>query len=316
MNLSGFDLNLLRVLDALLRESSTVRAGQRIGLSQPAVSAALGRMRHALGDPLFVRQGQRIVPTEVARALAVPLREILDRTELLIAGPGAFDPAQAEMSFTIAGSDFFAELLMPKLAVRMARDAPRIRVQLVELVPRDYVATLDQQTVDLVLLPASDFPSWVDWQPVFRSSFVVIAAAGNGRLARAGVAPGAAVPIDLFCDMGHALFSPEGRTSALGDSALAALGRTRRVAVTLPSFAGVCRVVAESELIALLPRQMALAVKARLGLEIYAMPFAMAAPVIAMTWNRKSTSAPAHRWFRTCVSGLLAGLNAGEAPLG
>src|SRR5690606_23761898 len=80
-NISTFDLNLLRVLDALLRESSVTRAATRVGLSQPATSAALGRLRHALGDPLFVRHGQRLVPTDHALSLEVPLREILDRTK-------------------------------------------------------------------------------------------------------------------------------------------------------------------------------------------------------------------------------------------
>ncbi len=79
MNLSAFDLNLLKVLDALLREGSTVRAGQRAGLSQPAVSAALSRLRHALNDPLFVREGRGLVPTDFARTLEAPLRDALDQ---------------------------------------------------------------------------------------------------------------------------------------------------------------------------------------------------------------------------------------------
>ena len=87
MNISGFDLNLLRVLDALLQDGSTVRAGQRIGLSQPAVSAALGRLRAALNDPLFIRRGQGLEPTDYARSLVLPVREVLDGVESLLAGP-------------------------------------------------------------------------------------------------------------------------------------------------------------------------------------------------------------------------------------
>lgn len=88
MNLSGFDLNLLKVLDALLTEGSTVAAGRKVGLSQPAVSAALNRLRHAFADPLFVRVGQRLEATDRARQLTVPVRTILDSTELLLSGPG------------------------------------------------------------------------------------------------------------------------------------------------------------------------------------------------------------------------------------
>lgn len=107
VNFVTFDLNLLRVLDALLREGSTVKAGNRLGMSQPAVSSALSRLRHSLGDELFLRQGQGILPTDYARSLATPLREQLDRLEALLTGPGGFDPATAELIFRIAGSDFF-----------------------------------------------------------------------------------------------------------------------------------------------------------------------------------------------------------------
>ena len=111
MNMSAFDLNLLRVLDAMLREGSTVKAGARIGLSQPAVSSALGRLRQALGDELFVRQGKGMEPTDYARSLAIPLREMLDAMEALLWGAGEFDPGKAAQSFKLSGSDFFAEML-------------------------------------------------------------------------------------------------------------------------------------------------------------------------------------------------------------
>src|SRR4051812_39302989 len=124
MNLLTFDLNLLRVLDALLRDQSTVKAARRVRLSQPAVSAALGRLRDTLNDPLFVRQGQRLVPTDYARSLEIPLRRLLGELTELLSGPGTFDPLQAHQSFRIAGSDFFAEMLMPPLAPLLEKSAP------------------------------------------------------------------------------------------------------------------------------------------------------------------------------------------------
>ena len=92
------------------------------------VSAALGRLRLSLGDPLFVRHGQRMVATDYARSLARPLREVLDRLEALLSGPEAFDPFEATQVFRISGSDFFAEMLMPQLAERLSRLAPGMRV--------------------------------------------------------------------------------------------------------------------------------------------------------------------------------------------
>jgi len=315
VNMAAFDLNLLRVLDALLREGSTVKAGKRIGLSQPAVSAALSRLRHALGDELFVRHGKGMEPTDYARSLAVPLRETLDRLEFLLSGPGEFDPSQATQTFKLSGSDFFAEMLMPQLADQVYRRAPGMRVQLVDLVPDSYVETLERYEVDIALIPATSFPEWVDHRPVFRSAFSVIARTGHPGLQRAGIAPGDVVPIDLFCDLGHVLFSPEGNLKALGDAALARVGRERRVAMTMPVFSGVCSAVSESDLIALIPQQLAQRVAPKLGLEIYVAPMPIDPALITMIWHKRSTASPAHCWLRNLIAEILLPLNRGHQRL-
>lgn len=314
MNLSAFDLNLLKVLDALLREQSTVRAGHRVGLSQPAVSAALSRLRHAMNDPLFVREGRGLVPTDFARALEMPLRETLDRIELMLAGPGDFDPSTADISFKLSGSDFFAELLMPRLAEHLTRVAPDVRVQLVDLVPDSYVDTIERYMVDMALIPRTDFPEWVDHRTIFRSSFTVIARRDHPALKAAGVADGDPVPLDLFCDLPQVLFSPEGKLSAMGDAALAKLGRTRKVAMTLPVFSGVYRAVAQSDLIALLPTQLAQHVKDRVGLTLHAPPMPVPEAIICIVWHRRSTNAPAHRWLREQIARLMAPLDDVPVP--
>ncbi len=312
MNLSAFDLNLLRVLDALLRENSTTAAATRVGLSQPAVSAALSRLRHSLGDPLFIRQGQGLAPTAYAKSLELPLREVLDRLEEMLSGPTRFDAARATEIFKISGSDFFAEMLMPRLADALSTKAPGVRVQLVDLVPDNYVGTLERFEVDLALIPGTSYPSWIDYEPVFTSSFAMIARKGHLRLSRAGIKPGETVPIDLFCDLGHILFSPEGKLRAMGDAALARVGRERRVVMTMPVFSGVCSAVSGSDHVALLPRQLALAMRDRLGVEIYLPPMPIAPAQIAMIWHRRATNAPAHRWIRGVIAELLSPLNEGE----
>ena len=173
-NLSAFDLNLLRVLDALLRERSTVRAGKVLGLSQPAVSAALGRLRHALGDQILVRQGQGLVPTSFAADLELPLRMALRGLDDLLSSPDRFAPARASLDLRLSGTDFFASMLMPELAARLRSEAPGIRVQLVDLVPDNYVEALEQQSVDLALIPERQFPSWIAPEPLFHAAFAVM----------------------------------------------------------------------------------------------------------------------------------------------
>ena len=306
VNLSSFDLNLLRVLDAMLREGSTVRAGERLGLSQPAVSAALGRLRAALGDELFVRVGQGMEPTHFAKGLEVGLRQTLDGIAAMLSA-ASFDPATARDAFRIAGSDFFAELLMPKLGDTIVRQAPGMRVHLIDLVPNSYTAALERTEADLALVPRVEAPDWVEARPVFTAPFHVIARRGHPRLSR--LAPGEVIPLDLFCDLGHVLFSPEGRPVAMGDAALAAVGRTRPVVMTMPVFSGVYLAVAGSDLIALLPGQLARHVAQRLPVDVYRAPMPIAPAAMQMIWHRRQSRNPAHGWLRDRIAEILAPLD-------
>lgn len=314
VNFQTLDLNLLRVFDAMMREGSTTRAGERLGLSQPAVSSALGRLRHALGDELFVRQGRGMVPTDYADRLAGPVRETLDRLEAMLQGP-SFDPAGSDAIFRFSGLDFFSEMLMPDLAVLLARQAPGVRVQHLDLVPDTEVEMLDAHSLDLALMPTTKLPDWAESAPLFHSRFVVVARAGHPRLRRSGIAPGGTIPLDLFCDLGHVLCSPDGKLRAMGDAALEAVGRRRRVAMSMPFFSGVTGIVAGTDLISLIPEQLARRVAPRLGLATYEAPMPLGTPLIRMYWHRRFTGSPAHRWFREAVAGILVPLNPADMPL-
>jgi DNA-binding transcriptional LysR family regulator len=316
MNLSTFDLNLVRVLDALLREHSTLRAGKRLALSQPAVSSALSRLRHTLGDDLFVREGQRLVPTEYARGLEAPIRRILEELEATLAPPATFDPQAGDLDYKIAGSDFFAEMLLPALSAKLMRAAPGVRLQLVDLRPENYVGTLERHEVDLALAPESKFPEWVTSTFAFSSRFVIIARAGHERLRLAGVQAGATIPLDLFCELGHVAFSPEGKLKALGDAALAKIGRERKVVVTAPTFTGVRSVVVVTDLIGMLPQQLAAKFAREYPVQIYLPPMIVPPGRIHAIWHRRNEGQPAHRWMRGLVLAVLAGLDRSDPDAG
>jgi DNA-binding transcriptional LysR family regulator len=309
VNFRTFDLNLLRVMNALLDTGSTVAAAQRLHMSQPAISAALGRLRHALNDPLFVRQGRSLTPTDFARHMQEPLSTLLHQAEALLNGPEGFNPTNAETSFRISGSDFFAELLMPQLAEHLSRVAPLVRVQLVNLVPDSYVDALDTFDIDLALIPKVDPPSWAEQEVVFTSQFSVIARKDNPRLLHAELAPGDTIPIDLFCDMGHVLFSPDGNLRAMGDAALARVGRERRVVMSMPVFSGVYNAVSASDLIVLMPRALAKKMAPRVGLELYQAPIPLPPIEMAMIWHRRISHSPAHRWLQEQLRQILAPLD-------
>lgn len=303
MNLSSLDLNLLRVLDALLKEGSTVRAGARIGLSQPAVSAALKRLRHALGDDLFLRRGQGLEPTDYARALAVPLDDALNTLQAVLAGAESFDPARADRTFTVACDDLLAEMLMPALAEMLSRRAPGMSVRLVGQSPVMDLETLERHRIDIAFTPAVPAGDWVDHRPVMKLPFKVIARSGHPRFAEAGLAPGDTVPLDLYCDLGHVLFSNDGSLTGIGDLALARVGRARRVVMAMPFFSGVLRSVAGTDLVALVPGRLADA--AGLGLDVYAPPVPVDPVRLSMFWHKRATATPAHGWLRARIVDIL-----------
>ncbi|MFW5678604.1 MAG: LysR family transcriptional regulator, partial [Rhodosalinus sp.] len=276
-----------------------VKAAARLGLSQSAVSGSLARLRHTLGDPLFIRQGNRLVATDYAAGLQDPVRQELERIEAILSPPARFDPEAAEGTFRIAASDFFAELLMPHLGELLQQKAPGIRAQLIDLVPQDHVASLERRNADLALIPDTTLPDWVSREELFRSPFHVIARRGNPGID--GLVPGRVMPFGVFCTLHHVLFSPEGNTAAMGDAALAQVGRQRHVAMTVPVFSGVCRAVRESDLIALVPAQLAADVAETFDLQVFEPPMPIDPPLIIGIWHKRSDKTPLAEWMRDQV---------------
>lgn len=308
MNFAAFDLNLLRVFDALMRERSVTRAGEQIGLSQPAVSAALSRLRHLLDDQLFVRRGPEMAPTPRAEALADTVRETLNRLEVALQGDRAFDPAQAERNFTLLGADFVALLIMPRLFETVSAQAPGVRLRLVDTGWGELERLFQEDVIDLAIERPGHAADWIAAEPLFLSPFAVVAAKGRTDLAAAGARPGEALPLDAFCAAPHALRSTDGSMSGHVDDALAELGRSRRVVLALPQFSAVALAVARSRrLIAALPVQFAEAVAEPLGLDLFKPPLEVFVPEIQMYWHRRHEKNPAHRWLRDQVRAVTAG---------
>jgi DNA-binding transcriptional LysR family regulator len=296
MNFAAFDLNLLRVFDALMRERSVTRAGALIGLSQPAVSNALNRLRHALNDELFVRRGNDMVPTPRAESLAERVRDALAQVEQALTGDVRFDPAGAERIFTLLGADFFATHLMPELAERIAGAAPQVALRFLDSASGDVERLLRENAIDAALERPLKMPDWISRQLLFGSPFVVIAARAHPALKQ--VKPRRKLPLKLFCALPHAIRSIDGSMSGLVDDALAKAGASRRVMLALPNFQGIARAVARGQLIAAVPVQFAAAVADDLDLAVYRPPIEVPVPEISLYWHRRHDQNPAHRWLR------------------
>ncbi len=154
MNISNFDLNLLRVFDAMFTERNVTRAAHRVFLSQPAVSHALARLRKEIGDPLFVRAGNEMIPTKKASALAAGVRNVLDQLSGLLSDQ-AFDPKTSTAIFRIGTTDLGEYVLAPLFATLMRQDAPHMRFLVTGVHGDDYQAQLGSGALDIVL----------GWQP-------------------------------------------------------------------------------------------------------------------------------------------------------
>ncbi|RUW58900.1 LysR family transcriptional regulator [Mesorhizobium sp. M7A.F.Ca.US.008.03.1.1] len=308
MNLNALDLNLVRVFDALLRERSVTRAGEQIGLSQPAVSAALNRLRHLLNDQLFVRRGNDMVPTPRAESLAEPVRAALREIERVFQSGKDFDPAGLERTFTFMGADFFSMLLMPPLAARVAAVAPGVSFRFLDSARGDVSRLLQDDEIDAALERPLEVSDWISSAPLFHSPFSIIAARDNTTIRQAGIADGERLPIELFCELPHVLRSIDGSMSGSTDEALDKIGRKRRVSLALPHFQAVALAVANGNYLSAVPRQFAVWAAKTLPLVIFEPPLPIAVPEIRMYWHARHDDEPPHRWVRKQILEAVAAL--------
>lgn len=303
-NLRTFDLNLLKVFDALMIEGTTVAAGRRLALSQPAVSASLKRLREGLGDELFVRSGQRLSPTAFAEELGPRIRELLVAADLIVSGPESFDPARLSRIFRMSCGDYFAELVMSRIVRRLLHEAPDVRIENYDEVFGDSLDRLRDDSFDLALLPEFDRPPDIEYERLFVSDFVVISRPEHPRLVRAGISPGMTIPLDLFCDIPQARFgnSPLSDDQNLEDQALAQLGRQRKTVVTSPNFGDIARLVKETDLIGVLPGLMAKKLAADGSLWWFPDGGLTGDLPVGIYWHRRHRGAAHHRWLRELVA--------------
>ena len=228
MNIYNFDLNLLRVLDALLRERNVSRAAERLSLSQPAVSNALARLRELLDDPLLVRAGRAMQPTPRALALEAPIRHALQQIEHSLIAGEAFDPARSHQRFRIAVTDYVELICMPALMRRLAEHAPGIQLAIQHLTPTLPVEALDNGEVDLVLGRFLEVPSRFHVRR-WASETLQVAVRRDHPLLMAGL------DLDAFLRLRH-LWVHGGQTRGMVDQWLEAQGLERKVVYTTPNY--------------------------------------------------------------------------------
>ena len=293
------DLNLLRVFDALMDTGSVSAAAERLHLSVPATSRALGRLRRTMDDPIMVRAGRGLVPTPFALRSAPRVRALLDGAEELVADSADDDPATWRRTFVVRINDGLTPVVAPRLIARTAAEAPGIAFRFVSQSSKDPEALRDG-SVDLDIgvsdIPAPD----LHVQNLLVDHFVALVAADStlGRVRR--------LTIDHLCNHPHISASRRGLDRGPLDDALAELGRTRRVVATVPTYAVAMLLALEDGVIALVPRVVAHHLLERnMPVRMHEVPLTLPDVRVDMRWHRRLDGDPQTRWLRAHATTLL-----------
>ncbi|CAE6932141.1 MULTISPECIES: LysR family transcriptional regulator [Gammaproteobacteria] len=290
-DIRSLDLNLLKTLNALLDEGSVTRAAERLALTQPAVSGMLNRLRDSFDDPLFVRAQRGLVPTPRAQALALPIKRILGEIEGMLQ-PEEFEPVSASFTLSIAATDYAQRTILLPLLAELRRQAPGIRVAARPVDNQRVQQQLESGELDLAILTPESTHEGLHARHLYDEQYVC--AMRKGHAAAGGL------DLDRFCALEHVIMSMAGDAfSGVTDEALAALGRQRRVLLSLPSFLLLLEVLRNSDLIAVLPRRL---IQPGDGLQILEPPLTIPGFRKLLVWHERTQQHPAHRWIRALLA--------------
>lgn len=300
MDFKAIDLNLLVVFDAMLAQRSVTRAGEAVGLSQPAMSAAVARLRTLFDDPLFVRSGPEMKPTPRALELGAPVRRVIETVRSEILQRSGFDPATTDRTFTILTPDIGEINFLPRLLARFAQEAPSAHLRTIAK-PRPAAAeALEAGAAELAVgyFPDLQKPGFFQ-QKLFDNPHVCIVRRDHPRV-------GPRLTLKEYLAASHAVVRPDGREHVF-EQFIQQRGLQRRVAVELSHFMSLLPVIEGSDLIATVPRDLADIASRYAEVRIVEAP--LKSPVIAVHqfWHRRVHKDAANVWLRGVAQSLFAG---------
>lgn len=257
-DLSRVDLNLLVLFETVMHERHVGRSAERLRLSPSAVSHGLRRLRALLADPLFLKVPRGVMPTDRAVQIDPLIRSILAQVRQVVATSEPFNPSISRRRFVIAAPDGVSSVFLPALLQRLAQAAPSIDISLRQLLPRrdepsperawrDVYAALDAGEMDIAVVPNDDFPVRFATQQVYEERFMIAMGRSHPDRHR--------MDLETYCRAKHLVVSRSGDPSGFVDAVLADSGRSRRVALTVPTFMSALAVLAEGEFVSALPER-------------------------------------------------------------
>ncbi|GAA5177404.1 LysR family transcriptional regulator [Niveibacterium umoris] len=291
-DLNGIDLNLLVALQALMQEAHVTRAAERLGVTQPAMSRTLGRLRALFGDPLFVRTPSGLKPTPRAEAL----RERLDATLADVAGliaPPLFDPAQARGRWCISTTDYGANSMLPRVVERLHREAPQLDLTISAWRDDQGYRQLESGEAQLALATVAQAPAGIHGRGLGDDQFVCLLRAGHAALSQD-------FDLETFLKLPQILIHLGGADPrGVVDLALERIGRARRVAVRVANFMAALSIAARSDMVVSVPRTLARLYGSGLGLVEREVPLDLPRIRYALLWHERLHHDPGHSWLRT-----------------
>jgi DNA-binding transcriptional LysR family regulator len=294
VNLAGVDLNLLVALDALLAERSVTLAANRVGLSQPAMSRALGRLRDLLEDKLLVRTSSGLAPTPRAEVLAQSLPQTLASIRQMISAP-EFEPQRWRATVTLALLDYHALVLLPRLLPRLKRRAPGLDLDVQPLAAEPF-ARLEAGETDLVLGCFEAAPPGFYRRTLVSEELVCLLRRDHPALARDWTA-------EAFAELDHVQVSPPGPAGTDPvEAALAAAGLARRSVVRLPYLVTAPMILAESDMVLTVPRRIAEQAVASLPLVLVEPPLTLPPFIVSALWHERRHRDKEQVWLRSEIA--------------
>ncbi len=296
INLRRIDLNLLVTLDVLLAEQNVTRTAERLHMSQPAVSVHLAKLRDLLGDPLLLPGPRGMRPTTRAEALREPLREALESLSRAVAPAAPFDPANADLTWRIAATDYTESTIVLPALHRMRAHAPHTRLAVFDLSPSHLTRQAEQGIIDIAFHTTNNSPDGLRRKALFSERYVLVGRQGHPKLKRRPT-------LKQFCELEHAIVSQDGGGfHASTDDTLARLGMSRRVVLSVPHFLFLRSALASTNLVAMAPERL---VRNDPALQVMPPPVDLPGFEISMLWHERVHRDPSHRWLRECIASVV-----------
>jgi DNA-binding transcriptional LysR family regulator len=298
MDMKRIDLNLLVSLEALLVERNVTRAAARLHMSQPALSAQLNRLRDLFKDPLLVPAHRGMAPTAKALELIGPLRASLDQLRGTLQGHDSFSPATAELTISIACTDYVEAVVVAPLIVALRERAPKIRLAVHRFAPPRLAQQLADGDIDLAIATPDPGPAHRRTRHLFEESYILIGRPGHPRIAEGATAAG-------FARLEQVIVSPSGGVfSTPVDVTLEALGHSRVTVASAASFLVVPSIVASSNLVALVPRRL---MRDRLADVVWIdVPWLSERFQVELIWHERTHGHRGQQWIRDLIHDLVA----------